>query len=178
MMNRRRGIPPAPEKPTAEVHEATMNELQQATPRVKKNIFLIRILLGLILLCFAYFFLLAHPDQKPLALAFAAALAASFLPFYFLTEEKFEKIRFQYIVFSMDFVFLLGALYFFDHFETPLLILIFLTFFISALSQSVGRSLWVSVAVISLYVYLIYYKNDNFNYFDPLLFLSCALQIG
>jgi PAS domain-containing protein len=45
----------------------------------------------------------------------------------------------------------------------------------SALSQSVGRSIFVAVAVIGLYVYLIYYKSDNFNYFDPVLLLSCAL---
>ncbi len=155
--------------------KATMSGLQQATPHVKKNIFLIRLLLALILLCFAYFFLLAHPEQKKLAVVYALVLAASFIPFYFLAAEKFEKVRFQYIVFSMDFVFLLAGIYLFDHFDTNLLILIFLTFFISALSQSVGRSVFVSIAVIALYVYLIYYKSDNFNYYDPFLFLSCAL---
>jgi PAS domain-containing protein len=152
-----------------------MNEIQQATPRVKKNIFLIRLLLALTLYCFAFFFLQAHPDQKITVLAYALALAATFLPFYFLTEEVFGKVRFQYIVFSMDFVFLLAGLYLFDRFETNLLILTFLTFFISALSQSVGRSLFVAIAVVALYVYLVYYKSDNFNYMDPFLLLSCAL---
>jgi PAS domain-containing protein len=152
-----------------------MSGLQQATPHVKKNIFLIRLLLALILFCFAYFFLLAHPEQKMTAVAYALALGATFIPFYFLAAEKFEKVRFQYIVFSMDFVFLLAGIYLFDHFETNLLILIFLTFFISALSQSVGRSVFVSIPVIALYVYLIYDKSDTFNYYDPFLFLSCAL---
>ncbi len=152
-----------------------MRGLQQATPQVKKNIFLIRLLLALILLCFAYFFLQTHPDQKMLAEAYALVLAATFIPFYFLAAEKFEKVRFQYIVFSMDFGFLLAGVYFFDRFETNLLILVFLTFFISALSQSVGRSIFVSIAVVALYVYLIYYKSDHFNYYDPILFLSCAL---
>lgn len=155
--------------------KATMSGLQQATPHVKKNIFLIRLLLALILLCFAYFFLQAHPEEKTVAVVYALILTASFIPFYLLKAEKFEKVRFQYIVFSMDFVFLLAGIYLFDHFETNLLILIFLTFFISALSQSVGRSVFVSIAVVALYVYLIYYKSDNFNYYDPFLFLSCAL---
>jgi PAS domain-containing protein len=152
-----------------------MGGLQQATPHVKKNIFLIRLLLALILFCFAYFFMLAHPEQKMTAVAYALALAATFIPFYSLAAEKFEKVRFQYIVFSMDFVFLLAGIYLFDHFETNLLILVFLTFFISALSQSVGRSVFVSIAVVALYVYLIYEKSDDFNYYDPFLFLSCAL---
>ena len=51
----------------------------------------------------------------------------------------------------MDFLFLLCGLFLFDHFETNLLILTFLTFFISALSQSVGRSLVVAIAVIALW---------------------------
>jgi PAS domain-containing protein len=152
-----------------------MAEIQQATPHVKKNILLIRLLLALTLFCFAFFYLQAHPDQKIIAVAYTLALAATFLPFYFLREEALEKVRFQYIVFSMDFVFLLAGLYLFDRFETNLLILTFLTFFISALSQSVGRSLFVAVAVVALYVYLTYYKSDIFNYMDPFLLLSCAL---
>jgi hypothetical protein len=155
--------------------KADMNELQQATPHVKKNIFLIRGLLSLILFCFAFFYLQSHPDQKLVAGVYALVLFASFIPLYLMTEDKFEKVRFQYIVFSMDFVLLLAGLYLFDHFDTNLLILTFLTFFISALSQSVGRSLFVSIVMVSLYVYLIYYKSDNFNYFDPFLFLSGAL---
>jgi len=152
-----------------------MAEIQQATPRVRKNLFLIRLLLAITLYCFAFLFLQGHPEQKITVIAYALALAATFLPFSFLGEEIFEKVRFQYIVFSMDFVFLLAGLYLFDRFETNLLILTFLTFFISAVSQSVGRSLFVAVAVVALYVYLIYYKSDVFNYMDPLLLLSCAL---
>ncbi len=152
-----------------------MNELQQATPHVKKNVFLIRTLLALLLLSFAFFFLQDHPEQKMVSLVYAVVLLLSFVPFYFITEPKFEKVRFQYIVFSMDFVFLLAGLFLFNYFDTNLLIIIFLTFFISALSQSVGRSVIVGLIVTGLYVYLIYYKNQDFNYFDPFLLLSCAL---
>jgi PAS domain-containing protein len=152
-----------------------MSELQQATPHVKKNILLIRILLALTLSCFAFFYLQAHPEQKTVVVAYAAALLATFIPLYFLSEGAFEKVRFQYIVFSMDFVSLLVGLYLFNHFETNLLIMIFLTFFISALSQSVGRSIFVAIAVIAMYVYLIYYTSEIFNYWDPFLLLSCAL---
>ena len=152
-----------------------MNELLQATPQVKKNLFLIRSLLAVILFCFAFFFIQAHPEQKNLVLAYVLALAATFIPFYFIPEEKFEKVPFQYIVFAMDFVFLLAGLYLFNHLETNLLLIIFLTFFISAISQSIGRSVVVAIAVIGIYLYLIYYKNDVFNYMDPVLLLSCAL---
>ncbi|HVZ80184.1 MAG TPA: PAS domain-containing protein [bacterium] len=152
-----------------------MNELQQATPQVKKNVFLIRLLLASILLCLGYFYLMDHLDHKSLVLAYGIVLGLSFVPLHLIQEDRFEKVRFQYIVFSMDLVFLLAGLYLFDHWETNLMILIFLTFFMSALSQSVGRSLVVAMAVVGLYVYLIYYKSDDFNYLDPLLLLSCAL---
>ncbi len=152
-----------------------MSELLQATPHVKKNLFLIRALLAAILFCFAFFFIQAHPEQKTQALAYVAALAATFIPFFFLKEEKFEKVPFQYIVFAMDFVFLLVGLYLFNHLETNLLLIIFLTFFISAISQSIGRSIVVAAAVIGIYLYLIYYKDDVFNYMDPVLLLSCSL---
>ena len=152
-----------------------MSELLQATPQVKKNLVLIRGLLAVILFCFAFFFIQAHPDQKNLVLGYVLALAATFIPFSFLLEEKFEQVHFQYIVFAMDFVFLLLGLFLFNHFETNLLLMIFLTFFISAISQSIGRSIVVATAVIGIYLYLIYYKDDVFNYMDPILMLSCAL---
>lgn len=152
-----------------------MNDLLQATPRVKKNLFLIRALLAAILFCFAFFFVQVHPEQKNQTLLYLFALAATFIPFFFLREEKFEQVHFQYIVFAMDFVFLLLGLYLFNHLETNLLLIIFLTFFISAISQSIGRSIVVAITVISVYLYLIYYKNDVFNYMDPVLLLSCAL---
>jgi PAS domain-containing protein len=154
-----------------------MTPLQQITPRPKKNLFLIRMILGLILICFAYLFLQAHPEKQTTVLAYTALLLFSFILFFTLSEEKFEKIELQYVVFSMDFVFLLGGLYLFDHFETNLLIMLFLTFFISALSQSPGRSLIVSIPVISLYVYLVYLKSEVFNNMDPVLYLSCALLL-
>lgn len=152
-----------------------MNNLQQATPQTKKNIFLIRLLLAVTMFCYAFFFLQAHPDQKLTMIAYCLGLAATFLPFYFLGEDVFHKVRFQYIVFSMDLVILLVGLYLFDHLENNLLILIFLTLFISALSQSVGRSLIVAMAVVALYVYMLYYKSDVFNYMDPILLISCVL---
>ncbi|HUO58737.1 MAG TPA: PAS domain-containing protein [bacterium] len=152
-----------------------MAQLPQATPQVKKNILMIRGLLAVILFAFAFLYVQAHPETKNLAILYCLALAATFLPFYFFAEEKFEQVHFQYGVFSMDFLFLLGGLYLFDHFETNLLIITFLTFFISAISQSIGRSIVVAIAVIGMYLYLNYYKSDVFNYTDPFLLLSCAL---
>lgn len=154
-----------------------MTVLQQATPRAKKNIFLIRSLLALALYAFAFFYLQAHPEQKGVVVAYAAALAATFVLFAFIKDETFEKVHFQYIVFAMDFLFLLGGLYLFNYLETNLLIMIFLTFFISAVSQSVGRSIFVALLVIGIYLYLIYYKSDVFNYMDPFLLISCSLLL-
>ncbi len=154
-----------------------MVQLQQITPRAKKNLFLIRLILGLILSCFAILYFQNHPEKQLIVWAYIALLLGSFIPFLTLPEERFEKIGLQYVVFSMDFAFLLGCLYLFDHFETNLLIMLFLTFFISALSQSPGRSFLVSIPVISLYVYVIYMKSDVFNVMDPTLFLSCALLL-
>jgi PAS domain-containing protein len=74
----------------------------------------------------------------------------------------------------MDSVFLIGAISLFDHAETNLLIIIFFTFFVSALSQSVGRTIVVAFADIGLYLYLIL-KTDSISFFDPILLLSCAL---
>jgi PAS domain-containing protein len=152
-----------------------MNNLQQATPQTKKNIFLIRLLLAVTMFCYAFFFLQAHLDQLLTVIVYCLGLTATFFPFYFLGEDVFHKVRFQYIVFSMDLVILLGGLYLFNHLESNLLILIFLTLFMSALSQSVGRSIFVAMAVVALYVYLVYYKSDVFNYMDPNLLISCVL---
>src|ERR1051325_2864812 len=175
MMNNKFGKHPAPIRIfRPKVPKATMNELQQATPQVKKNIFLIRLLLAVILLCFAFVFLQNHPDQKNVVIAYALVLVATFIPFYTLNERVFEKVRLQFILFLMDLSFLLVGLYFFDHFETNLLIVTFLTLFISALSQSVGRSILVAITVNGMYLYLIYYKSDVFNYMDPILLLSCS----
>jgi len=151
-----------------------MNELQQATPLVKKNIFLIRMLMALVLLCFVFLYFQDHPDDKVLVIIYSSLLALSFVPFFYLDEASFKKIRFQYIIFLMDSVFLIGVVSLFDHFETNLLIIIFFTFFISAMSQSVGRAIVVAFAVIGLYLYLIL-KTETTNFLDPVLLLSCAL---
>lgn len=152
-----------------------MNEMQAVAPEVKKNILFIRTLLGLLLLCFAFFYYQSRPEDLTKILTFSGILLASFIPFIFLNEEKCETVRFQNIVFMVDLGFILSGLFIFNYFATNFLITIFLTLFISALSQSIGRSILVSVLVIAIYVYMIYYKSDNFNYLDPFLLLSCAL---
>jgi len=154
-----------------------MSELQQATPQVKKNIFLIRLLLTATLLALDFFFFQANPDQAGIAAGYAVGLAATFLLFAFVRAETFEKVHFQYVIFALDFLLLLAGLYIFNRLDTNLLIMIFLTFFISAVSQSVGRSVFVAMTVIGIYLYLIYYKSDVFNYMDPVLMLSCALLL-
>jgi PAS domain-containing protein len=175
MMNRIRALYFENSDQPAGVQKAKMEQIQEATPRVKKNIFLIRVILALALYSYAFFYLQANPDKKTIVLVYAAILAVTFIPFFLLDEEKFEKVRFQYLVFSMDFVVLMLGLYLLAHMETNLLILIFFTFFISALSQSVGRSIIVAFAIIALYVYLCFIGNEVFNYFDPFFYLSCAL---
>jgi hypothetical protein len=152
-----------------------MTEIQDVEPEVKKNILLIRSLLAVLLLCFSFFYYQSCPDDLNKILIYTGILLASFIPFIFLNEQKCETVRFQNIIFSADLAFLLGGLYLFHHFDTNFLITIFLTFFISALSQSIGRSILVSLFVIGIYVYMIYYKSESFNYFDPFLLLSCAL---
>jgi PAS domain-containing protein len=152
-----------------------MDSFQQATPHVKKNVFLIRLVLALILGCLAFFYLQNNPTQKTTALVYVGLLALSFVPFYYWDEDRFKSVRLQYLVFAMDLVFLLGALYLFDGFDTQILIMMFLTFFISALSQSIGRSLVVAVMVTAVYVDLLYNKNPDFNYLDPFFLLACAL---
>ncbi|HET9870005.1 MAG TPA: hypothetical protein VFR02_05865, partial [bacterium] len=152
-----------------------MDALQQATPHVKKNIFLIRMVLALALGCLAFFYLQANPGQKPMVLGYVSFLGLSFLPFGWWEETRFRAVRFQYLIFAMDLAFLLGALYLFERFDTGLLIMMFLTLFISALGQSPGRSLVVALAVASLYGYLLYVQHPDFNYLDPGFPLSCAL---
>ncbi len=152
-----------------------MSEFQEVTPQVKKNLVLIRSLLAVLLLTFAFFYYQNKPEDLIKILIYTGILLVSFIPFFILEERKCESVRFQNLVFSMDFVFLMGGLFLFNHLETNFLIAIFLTFFISALSQSVGRSILVALFVVGIYVYLIYYRNENFNYYDPILLLSCSL---
>jgi PAS domain-containing protein len=154
-----------------------MGSLLQATHQVKKNILLIRLLLAVSLYCFAFIHLQDNPGQKLTVVLYSLLLALTFVPFFFWDEKLFEKVRIQYIVYALDLLLLMGGLYLFNYFATDLLIIVFLTFFISAISQSVGRSLLVGLAMIGLYVYLVYYKNVMFDYTDPLLLLSCVLLL-
>jgi PAS domain-containing protein len=154
-----------------------MAGLLQATHQVKKNILLIRLLLAVTLYCFAFIHLHDNPEKKLTDVLYALLLALTFLPFFFWDEKVFEKVRIQYIVYALDLLLLMGGLYLFNYFATDLLIIVFLTFFISAISQSVGRSLLVGLAMIGFYVYLVYFKNDAFNYLDPVFLLSCILLL-
>jgi PAS domain-containing protein len=152
-----------------------MEPLEPVQPRVKQNLLLIRVLLTLAL---ALLFTLPPripADLTPYVIALLATALLSFIPLAALPEEKIGSVRYQYIFFSLDLAFLLAALYLTDLSSTPFLLCVFLTFFMSALSQSVGRSIAVALAVNGLYYYLLWMHNPVFNPNQPSYLLTSAL---
>jgi len=65
--------------------------------------------MALVLYCFVFLYFQNHPDDKILVIVYSSLMLFSFMPFFFLDEVSFKKIRFQYIIFLMGSVFLIGA---------------------------------------------------------------------
>ncbi len=144
-------------------------------PQVKKNILLIRVVLGVVLT--ALVLTNFKTTHGPWLWVFLAVLAASFIPFFRFSDESWERVRLQYIVFAFDLALILSALFLCDRLETELLLSLFLTLFISALSRSLRNSALVAVAIIVLYLYRIYWVKPDFSPWDPFVFLSCTLLL-
>lgn len=154
-----------------------MEPLEPVRAQVKQNLILIRLLMALTL---AFLIGMSFTHLGPRAWAghvFLGLLAASFLPFFFLEEKKLEGVRFQYLFFTLDLVFLLGALYLVDSLTTSVLLCIFMTLFMSALSQSIGRSIAVAFMAVGLFYYLQSLQDPRFDPQQPLFLLLCALHL-
>jgi len=152
-----------------------MANLSTPHPQIKKNLLLIRVVLGLVLATYIFFRFQAPRHDTPWLVGLLVFLAVSYIPFRLLNEEQWNKVFPQYLVFAMDLILILGILYFTDHMETEFLLSLFLTLFISALSRSIGNSVLVAVAVSGLYLYHAYLTKETIDFTDPFLMLSLSL---
>lgn len=153
-----------------------MEPIEAVQSSVKQNLVLIRVLMIATLAAMIGTHTTGVGHSTSLAALGIGVLALSFVPFFFLTEERLGRVRFQYIFFTMDLVLLLGTLYIVGGLTTPILLCVFLTLFMSALSQSIGRSIAVAFAVIGLFYYLSFLENPHFQPLDPFFLLICALH--
>jgi PAS domain-containing protein len=152
-----------------------MPNLATHHPQVKKNLLLIRGILGAVLLSLVLTNL--KEIHGPGLWIYLAVLVGTFIPFFRSTEDVWEHVRSQYVVFSLDLALILWALTLCNRLETELLLSLFLTLFISALSRSLRNSALVALATICLYLYRTYWIKPDFNIFDPFVFLSCSLLL-
>jgi len=153
-----------------------LEPIEAVQSSVKQNLVLIRVLMIATLAAMIGTHTTGVGHSTSLAALGIGVLALSFVPFFFLTEERLGRVRFQYIFFTMDLVLLLGTLYIVGGLTTPILLCVFLTLFMSALSQSIGRSIAVAFAVIGLFYYLSFLENPHFQPLDPFFLLICALH--
>ncbi len=90
------------------------------------------------------------------AIIYMVLLVLSNFGFMFVPAGLYKGIKLHYLVFLLDLAFLVVGAFIFTQMNLTFLIAIFLTIFISSLSQSVGLSLVVALVVDAVYIYIMY----------------------
>jgi PAS domain-containing protein len=104
---------------------------------------------------------------------YTALLLLSNILFMLLPARMYKGIKLHYLVFLLDISFLVMALFIFTHIDLIFIVLVFLTVFISALSQSVSLSLIIAVVVNALYIFIISIQNPaGYNFWDDKALLN------
>jgi hypothetical protein len=152
-----------------------MAALSYDHPQVKKNLLLIRLVLGLVLSAFVVFNYQTPSHHNLWLICLEAAIILSFSPFLWWKEKQWCEVPKQHFVFFVDLTLILATLFVTNHMETEFLLSFFLTIFISALSRSVTNSLLVASAISGLYLYRVISTQPNLDWTDPILLLSFSL---
>lgn len=138
----------------------------------KRYLIYIRAMLSLTILLVAVYNYASEDVSINLGLAYIAVLILSNILYMVLPASMYKGIKLHYLVFLMDLAFLVIAAFIFTRMDLTFIILIFLTVFISALSQSVGLSLLIAVVVNSLYIFINSLQIAGYNMFDDKALLN------
>ena len=127
----------------------------QAQPMTgKKSIIYIRAILTLCILVLA-----ANNYREILAgqqyvLFYIFALLATNVASFYIPERSYDGLQLHYFIFLLDIIIVSLGAYWLAHLDFQFFMIIFLTIFISAISQSVKLSLLVAFVVNCIYLYM------------------------
>jgi PAS domain-containing protein len=127
----------------------------------KFNIIDIRLLLSFAVLANAAFNSNVFDKTPFLAISFVVFVIASNLAFLYLPAGYFKSSKLHYIVFIVDLGIILIGNYIFSNLTINFILAIFLTIFISAMSQSVRLSLLIAIVVNAVYIYIEFILGHN-----------------
>ncbi len=131
----------------------------------KRYIVYIRAMLSLTILIAAVYNYSSLGKPVLSGLVYISLLLLSNVVFLLLPARMYKGIRLHYLVFLLDISFLVIASFIFTHMDLVFIVLVFLTVFMSALSQSVALSLIIALVVNSLYIFMISQQGAAGNNF-------------
>ena len=117
----------------------------------KKSLIYIRAILTLCIILLAAYNFDNILENQVYVFFYVVALLGTNLFSFFMPEERFQGVKFNYFVFLMDIIFVALGAYWLAHLDFQFMIVLFLTIFMSALSQSVKLSLVIAVIVNCVY---------------------------
>ena len=120
----------------------------------KKNIIYTRAMLSFVIVLLGVYKIEMIMESKQYIFFYLFMVVASNLVFALLPDESFEGTKLHYSIFILDIIIIALGGYWLAEMSFVFFIFIFLTIFISALSQSVGRSLLVAIVVNAVYIYM------------------------
>lgn len=125
--------------------------MQTAAVSAKKSIIYIRAILTLCIILLAAYNLNDIFEKQFYVLFYVVFLIGTNIVLFFLPDENFQGIKVHYVIFLMDIILVALGAYWLAHLDFQFMIVLFLTIFMSALSQSVKRSLVIAVIVNCVY---------------------------
>ncbi len=151
---------------------------------VKDILVLFRLLAFFVILVLLYFNQKKNPSLlQPGVEVFLAFFSFSILGMFFIKSKWFENKSVLSILFVADTLFITAGLYISGAGETNLLLIFFITIFISALSQDVKSVFSVAVVACVLYAFLQYQTTGTFISSDtgflvrfPFLLVAAAMS--
>jgi PAS domain S-box-containing protein len=170
-------VPPAGEDPSSILHS-------KRPLSVKDVLVLFRSLAFVVILVLLYFNEKKNPTLlQPGVEVFLTFFSLSILGMFFLKSDWFENKSILSIIFVADTLFITAGLYLSGAGETNLLLIFFMTIFISALSQDVKSVFTVAVVACVLYAFLQYQTTGTFISSDtgflvrfPFLLVAAAMS--
>lgn len=132
--------------------------MQANSVSAKKSLIYIRAILTLCIILLAAYNLNDILENQVYIIFYVVVLLGTNVFSFFVPEEKFQGVKIHYVVFLMDIIFIVLGAYWLAHLDFQFMIVLFLTIFMSALSQSLKLSL-----VIALIVNCLYFSMKAYN---------------
>jgi PAS domain-containing protein len=132
----------------------------------KKYIVYIRLVLSMAVVVSATYYTKIFSGTPVLSVIFVMCVIFSNLVFIMLPSAMFKGVRLHYIIFVLDLAIILMGSYLFTRLDISLILAVFLSIFMAALSQSVGFSLLIALVVNAVYIFIKFSAGNSNPVFD------------